>query len=127
MKITYRVFITILCLLLWFLLDLSAAEISQCAREAPYREKFPFPCFLQQTDVYAWSLSSGEDGAELLIQNIGDDILNELEIVFVSHEINLVFRCEELRPGERRHIQEVAGLACADTQHVICSLVKFDK
>ncbi|MBE6943638.1 MAG: hypothetical protein E7453_05190 [Ruminococcaceae bacterium] len=127
MKLIYRVFIAALCVGLWFGLDVVATEIVQSAREAPYRKPFPFPCFLRQTDIYAWSLSTGESGAELLIQNVGDNVLQNLKIVFTSKERIFVFRCAEIQPGERMSLREVAGLDCDDCCGVVCVSVTEGK
>ena len=120
MKHVYRGITVILCLMLWLCLSAAVAGIHISARTAPYREKFPFPCFLKDTDIYGWSLSSGEDGAVLLVQNIGDRVVRELEIVFASYDQEMTFCCEKLLPGEKMYIKETGGLMYNGDKEVIC-------
>lgn len=127
MKWLYRILIAVVCLALWVFLHFVSSEVESFARIAPYREAFPFPCFLESSDIYAWSLSSEEGSAVLLVQNIGDCALGELEIVFSSYENRLVFYCDMLQPGEACYIRERDGFDCVNPQNVVCTSVRADK
>ena len=120
MKRLYRCLMIVFCIVLWLLLRVAASDIAETARVAPYRDPFPFPDFLQGTDIYVWSLSSGTAGAELVIQNIGDTVLTNMEITFQSYEEKLIFTAEQIRPGEKLRLFEVSGTEYDGESPVIC-------
>lgn len=126
MKRIYRCLMIVFCVVLWLGLRVAAVDIAETARSAPYREPFLFPDFLQGTDIYAWSLSPGAAGAELLIQNIGDTVLTNIEISFLSYGEKLVFIAERIVPGEKLRLYEVGGTVYNGKNPVICTGVLAD-
>ncbi len=121
MKWLYRSLMIVFCFALWFGLRVAAADIAETARTAPYREPFLFPDFLQETEIYAWSLSSGATGTELVVQNIGDILLTDIRISFLSYGKKLIFTAEQIRPGEKLRIYEVNGTVYDGEKPVICA------
>lgn len=126
MKRLYRGLMILFCVALWLGLRVAAADIAQSARVAPYREPFLFPDFLQGTDIYVWSLSSGEAGAQLVVQNIGDRVLSNIEISFLSYGEKLIFAAKQMRPGEKLCLYEVSGSVYDGESPVICAGVLAD-
>ena len=127
MKRLYRGLMILLCVVLWLCLRVAAAGIAETARSAPYREPFLFPDFLQGTEIYAWSLSPGSAGSELIIQSIGDKVLTGIEITFLSYGEKLVFAAEQIQPGEKLRLYEVSGAVFCGESPVICAGILADE
>ncbi len=127
MKRLYRSLMIVFCIVLWALLRVAAADIAETARISPYRVPFQFPNFLQGTEIYVWSLSYGAEGSELVIQNIGDEVLTEIEITFLSYGKRLVFAGNRLMPGEKRRLNEVSGAVYDGKNPVICTGVSVNR
>ncbi|MBE6926138.1 MAG: hypothetical protein E7461_04770 [Ruminococcaceae bacterium] len=121
MKWLYRGFVAVLCAVLWLGIGGAARSIREVADIAPYRNCVSFPLFMQDTALYAWSLSDGVQAAELLVQNIGDETLRIVEITFLSYGKKLNFTATDIKPGEKRCLQEVTGASYDGVSPVICT------
>lgn len=121
MKRLYRGVLIVVCIALWLGLRVAAADIAKTARLSAYREPLLFPDFLQDTDIYAWSLAQGETGAELLVQNIGDAVLTNIEITLQFYGEKLVFVVKQMAPGEKQRLYEISGRSYNGKDPVICT------
>ncbi len=121
MKWIYRGAMVGLCIALWFCLFYASADIGCISAGAPYESAFSFPCLLQGTEVYLWSLTSGEDGACLTLQNIGEKTISGVEIVFLSYGERLVFKATDISPRGKIQILEENSRKLRNDGAVICS------
>jgi hypothetical protein len=76
---------------------------------------------LQDTELYAWSLSNGAETAELLVQNIGDETIRNVEITFLSYGKKLLFAATDIQPGEKVCIREITGASYDGISPVLCT------
>ena len=121
MKYFYRFLIVAMCLILWTGIGYTATRVSTAAEQVPYQNAFSFPCLLQETDLYLWTLNSDKSGTRLLIQNIGEVAISDAEIVFLSFGKYYIFKAEQIQPGQKLWVSEQTGNVLPIEHNVICT------
>ena len=121
MKYFYRFLIVAMCLILWTGIGYTATRVGIAAEQVPYQNAFSFPCLLQETDLYLWTLNSDKSGTRLLMQNIGKVAISNVEIVFLSFGRYYIFKAEEILPGQKLLVSEQSGKSLPTGQNVICT------
>lgn len=121
MKYFYRFLIVAMCLILWTGIVYTATRVSIAAEQVPYQNAFSFPCLLQETDLYLWTLNSDKSGTRLLIQNIGEVAISDAEIVFLSLGKYYIFKAEQIQPGQKLWVSEQTGNVLPIEHNVICT------
>ena len=123
MKYIYRCLIITICLIFWAGIWYAVTQIGWHAEKMSHQDAFSFPCLLQETDLYLWTLNSGEGGTGLLMQNIGKIAISDIEIVFLSFGRYYVFKAEKILPGKKLWVYEQSGEVLPIGQDVICTFV----
>ena len=116
-----RALIVGLCFLLWVGLWFGTIAVSEAAKTKIDKAPFLFPGFLSGSELYVWSLTEDTRScAVLLVQNISQQTLVDMKIVFCADGEELCFEAEYILPGHRAFLGEKQGTAFANWRKVVC-------